>query len=346
MQRLVLIDGNAIMHRAYHALPPLTTKDGKLVNAVYGFTSMLLKVINDLKPTHLAVTFDRPEPTFRQEMFKDYQAQRPAMADELGNQFVIVKEVLETMGIAVFELAGYEADDVIGSIAKQVLSKWEVRGEKLDKEMGSEKSGFQDISLQHPASHSTHRTSKPEVIIVTGDRDMLQLVNDSIKLYVPIKGLTEAKIYDAAAVKEKFAIAPEQIVDYKALIGDPSDNYPGVAGVGPKTAASLLAEYKSLAGIYQHINGIKKDALKEQLKAGEKNAEMAKKLATIVVDAPVEIDIDRCILPTLVTSEVEKLFQTLQFRSLIPRLKGEEVKPEITQRKQEKKEDNQLSLLS
>lgn len=282
---------------------------------------MLIRVISDLKPTYLAVAFDRPEPTFRQELFADYQAQRPKMEDELGEQFGIVKEVLGVMGIAMFEMPGYEADDVIGSLAFQAMNL------KIKNKRAKSKNTDQKLKLD-------------EVIIVTGDRDMLQLVDKSIKLYMPIKGLTEAKLYDETAVKEKFGIAPEQMVDYKALVGDASDNYPGVAGIGPKTAVDLLVSYKSLDGVYKHLDSINKDSLKEKLIAGEKDAEMAKKLATIVTDAPVEVEIDQCRLPQLNSPEIEECFQKLGFKSLISRLKGN--KPQV---KSEETKNEQLTLV-
>src|SRR3989344_5599255 len=214
MNRLVLIDGNAVLHRAYHALPPLTAPDGSIVNAVYGFASILFKLHHDLAPTHLAVAFDRPKPTFRKKLFADYQAKRPEMDKELVGQIEKVHELVRAFGIPIYEVDGYEADDVLGTIAKQ---------------------------------------TKEEVIIVTGDRDLLQLVNDRVKTYMPIKGLSEAKLYGVVEARERLGVNPTQISDFKALAGDASDNYPGVAGIGPKTAVELLSQFRTVEEIYTAI---------------------------------------------------------------------------------------------
>lgn len=216
MNKLVLIDGNAILHRAFHALPPLTTKRGEPINAVYGLVSMLLRVIQDLKPTHIAVAFDEKEPTFRHIALPTYQAQRPAMANELSSQFGKARDFLTAAGIPVYSKPGFEADDVIGTLA--------------------EKAG-------------------ENVVIVTGDRDQLQLVSDkkNIKLYMPISGLANAKLFGEAETIERMGVPPNQIDDYKALVGDASDNYSGIPGVGPKTAISLLTKYGTIGGIYENL---------------------------------------------------------------------------------------------
>lgn len=199
MSKLVIIDGNAILHRAYHALPStLTTRRGEPINAVYGFVSMLLRIIQDLKPTHIVVAFDRKEPTFRHEEFKDYQSHRPEMDKELSTQFEKARDVNKAIGIPIFDKAGFEADDVIGTIAKQA---------KVD-----------------------------EVIIVTGDRDILQLVTKKTKVYLPVRGLKDARMMGEKEVKEMLGVKPSQVDDYKALVGDPSDNYKGVPGIGPKNS--------------------------------------------------------------------------------------------------------------
>src|SRR3989344_3525742 len=201
MNKLVLIDGNAILHRAYHAIPPLTSRTGEPINAVYGLVSMLLKTIDDLKPSHLAVCFDRPEPTFRKKIYQAYQAQRPETEESLSSQFAKAKEVLDSMRIKIFEMPGYEADDLIGTIAEKSV--------KIN-----------------------------EVVIVTGDRDILQLVDDrkKIRVFMPIVGLSNGRVFKEEDVFSKLGVLPNQIIDYKALVGDASDNYPGVFGIGPKTA--------------------------------------------------------------------------------------------------------------
>jgi len=309
MKRLVLIDGHAILHRAFHALPPLTTSKGEMINAVFGFITMLLRVINDLKPTHLIVTFDRPKPTFRKKIYENYQAKRPKMDEGLISQIDIVHKVVSEMGIPIFEMDGYEADDIIGTLIQRTKNK-EQRTEK------------EDI----------------ENIIVTGDRDILQLVDAHTKVYMPVKGLSESKLYGEREVEEKFGIKASQMVDYKALVGDPSDNYPGVAGIGPKTAASLLSQFKTLEQLYQKLDRVDNEGLRKKLKESAESAEMAKKLATIVTDVPIEINLDRCQLKNFDRPNVHHLFEELEFRSLIPRLSGGIKNNELRSKRQKKEE--------
>src|SRR3989338_3730436 len=206
-RKLILIDGNAILHRAFHALPPLTTKKGEPINAVYGLVSMLVRIILDLNPTHIAVTFDRKEKTFRQKEYINYQSHRPEMDDDLSIQFQKARDFLSAAKIPFYSVAGFEADDVIGTLAT-----------------GAVKENF-------------------EVNIVTGDRDILQLVEKGIKVYMPVKGVSEGKLYGEEDVIDRMGCLPSQIVDYKALVGDSSDNYPGVPGIGAKTASGLLKKY-------------------------------------------------------------------------------------------------------
>lgn len=293
MSRLVLIDGNAILHRAYHALPPMNNSQGQQTNAVYGFISIFFKVINDLQPTHMAVTFDREKPTFRKLLFKEYQAQRPKMEDKLASQVDLVHEVLKTMKIPIYEIDGFEADDVIATLAKQATEK---------------------------SNKLKDSSSINEVVVVTGDRDLLQLVNKKIKLYMPVKGLSEAKLFGEKEVEERMGVPPKQIPDLKALMGDPSDNYPGVAGVGPKTAISLLQQFGSIDNLYQKLPSIKTASLAEKLMNDKKNALLSQKLATIVIDAPVKLNSEKTRLSNLATSEAIKLFGKLEFKSLLKRL--------------------------
>lgn len=331
MERLVIIDGHAILHRAYHALPPLTTSKGLIVNAVYGFSSMLLRVIETLKPTHLIVAFDTPEPTFRNKLFKDYQIQRPKVDEEFIPQIDIVKKLVRQMGIPTFEKAGFEADDVIGTIAKQALRDTKILSDK-------------DI-MRNKRSPNISISQYPniEVVIVTGDRDMLQLVSDRIKIYMPVKGLSESKLYGEEEVEEKYGIKPSQIVDYKALVGDASDNYPGVAGIGPKTASALLAHFGTLEKIYRDMDKIESEKVKKALDDHLESAEMAKQLAKIVCDVPMRLDIDKCKLPNLDRPDIHKLFEEFEFRSLIPRLSGRITKHSTDNNKQ-KETDKQISL--
>src|SRR3972149_6732145 len=285
MSKLVLIDGNAILHRAYHALPPLTTKRGEPINAVYGLVSMLLRIIQELKPTHIAVAFDRKEPTFRQKEFAGYQAQRPPMEDNLSSQFEKAKATLNAFGIPVYELAGYEADDIIGTLSNKILS-----------------SGIQNV------------------IIVTGDRDILQLVNGNVKVYLPVKGLSEGKVFGIEEVVEKMGVKPSQIPDYKALVGDQSDNYKGVSGIGPKTAMKLIEEYGSFEAIYRNLNSLPKQT-KERLESGKSGGEMSLKLAEIVRDIPIEADFEKMNKWSVDSKQVLDLFTQLGFKTLTNREK-------------------------
>lgn len=309
MNRLVLIDGNAILHRAYHALPPLTAPNGSVVNAVYGFTSMLFKLYSDLKPTHIAVAFDRPKPTFRKQLFAGYQAKRPEMDEGLSSQITKVHDVIQAFGIPIYEVDGYEADDVIGSLTKQAIKQPDT-----------------------------------QVIIVTGDRDLLQLVEgDRILTYMPVKGLSEAKIYGEKEAKERLGVLPTQIPDYKALAGDQSDNYPGVAGIGPKTAAQLLAKFHSVETLYQAIQ--KKDTrlndfspgVLEKLAHGAEDAVLSKDLATIRMDAPVHLSIEESQVSSLNRPEAKKKLEDFHFFSLLKRLQklGKEEAPAVKKKKEE-----------
>lgn len=281
MNKLVLIDGNAILHRAFHALPPLTTRRGEPINAVYGLISMLLRVIQDLKPTHLAVCFDTEKPTFRSEAYPEYQAQRPQTAKELSGQFEKAKKVIDAFGIPEYTLEGYEADDVIGTLASQ---------------------------------------AKEDVVIVTGDRDILQLVTDKVKVYMPVVGLSQGKMMGEAEVVEKMGVTPAQIDDYKALVGDQSDNYAGVPGIGPKTAISLLTKYGDLDNIYKNLEKISTQTA-QKLKEGREAAKLSKKLATIVKDVPLTLDLDACSKWDIDSQKVLQLFGEFGFKTLTERVK-------------------------
>ncbi|HEX7586453.1 MAG TPA: DNA polymerase I, partial [Patescibacteria group bacterium] len=284
-KKLVLIDGNAIIHRAFHALPPLTNKKGELLNAVYGFTSMLLKVISELQPDYIIASFDLSGPTFRHEEYKDYKATRVKAPDELYAQIDRVKEVVRTMNIPIYEKQGFEADDVIGTIVAQ-----------------SENSG-EDI----------------ENIIVTGDLDTLQLISPKTKVYALRRGMSDTVIYDEAAVHERYGIGPEQMVDYRGLRGDPSDNIPGVNGVGEKTAIELIKKYKSVEGVYAAIGEIK-GALKEKLERDKMQAFMSKKLSEIVKSVPVNLRLAEAVTCEFDRQKLVALFQELNFFSMIKRI--------------------------
>jgi len=284
---LVLFDGNALIHRAFHALPPLTvSKTGETVSAVYGFALMLLKVINELKPTHYAIAFDMKGPTFRHELFDQYKAHRPPMPDELVGQLGRVRQLVEAFHIPIFELDGYEADDVLGTLSQQASK--------------------QDI----------------DTIIVTGDADAMQLVSPRVKvLYPKPRGsFSNTMLYDEAAVSQKYGVKPEQIADLKGLVGDPSDNIPGVPSIGPVTAAKLLKQFGSIEEIYDHIDQVTPAKLQARLRENEAVARQSQELATIVTRTPVDLNPDDCQVGQYDRSQVTELFRELEFASLLPKL--------------------------
>ncbi|MCX6763671.1 MAG: DNA polymerase I [Candidatus Moranbacteria bacterium] len=283
-KKLALIDGNAIIHRAFHALPPLTTKKGELVNAVYGFSSLMLKVINDLKPDYIAVSFDLAGPTFRHKEYKEYKATRVKAPQELYDQIERVKEVVRAMNIPIYEKEGFEADDIIGTLVSQA-----------------------------------EKNKNIESLIVTGDLDTLQLVSDKTKVYALRKGMSDTVIYDAQGVIDRYHLTPEQVIDFKGLRGDASDNIPGVKGIGEKTATELLKKYKTVEGVYKNLKEIK-GAVKDKLERDKMQAFMSKKLATIVKDAPIELDFSKAVTKEFDRRKLVELFQELNFFSLIKRI--------------------------
>lgn len=291
--RYMLIDGNALVHRGYHAVPPLTNKDGEHTNAVYGFTMILLRAIKDLKPTHIACSFDLAGPTFRDEMYADYKGTRVKGDDELYMQFPRIKEVVRALNIPIFEIQGFEADDVLGTLATHICEK--------------------------------HKDGDCEVMIATGDLDSLQLVNECVKIYTLRKGINDTAVYDIAAVKERYGLAPLQMIDYKALRGDPSDNIKGVKGIGEKTAGELIQNFGSLVDLYKAIEeGKTGDKIKPRviklLTEGKADAEQSYALSKIVCDVPLEIDIPVYEFKRADLNKVMKLFQVLEFKTLIDKL--------------------------
>lgn len=319
--KLVLIDGNALVHRAYHALPPLTSSTGEVANAVYGFFSMLLKILEDIKPEYLAVCFDRQAPTFRQALFVGYQKHRPKRADDLIPQFAIIHDILEKSGAQIFEVDGYEADDLIGTIAYQ-----SVKSEKF-----KVKSSKENV----------------DVVIVSGDRDLLQLVNHHVRMLAPIVGITNMVLFDSEKVREKYGLEPSQFIDYKALVGDSSDGYPGVTGIGSKTASTLLNKYKTFEGVYEHLGELS-PKLSQALATDAEQAALAKKLATIVIDVPIQFDIKKCSMKHFDSTILQKEFERLGFKSLVKRLGSEKIEQvEKTGKKRTKKPtlSDQLGLL-
>ena len=291
---LVLFDGNALVHRAFHALPPLTvSKTGEMVGAVYGFALILLKTINELKPTHYAIAFDKKAPTFRHQMFDQYKAQRPPTPDELVNQLGRVRQLVETFHIPIFELDNYEADDVLGTLSHQASQ--------------------QDI----------------DTIIVTGDADTMQLVSPTVKVLTPRRAFGDTMLYDKAAVSQKYGVEPEQVADFKGLAGDTSDNIPGVPNIGPVTAVKLLRQFGTIDQIYAHINEVTPPKLQALLHQNEAIARQSKELATIVTQTPVTLNLDDCQVSHYDRHRVTELFRELEFFSLLPKLpEPEEVAPE------------------
>src|SRR3989344_2563393 len=252
MNRLLLIDGNSLFHRAYHALPPLTDKKGEMANAVFGFSNMLLKAINEVKPTHIACAFDTRAPTFRHIEFEKYKATRPAPPPDLYPQLPKVKKVLDAFGIVYFEKEGYEADDILATLAK----KFQISNFKF------------------------------QIIILSGDRDCLQLVDGNVKVQMPsFTKVSEGKprwgvLVGAKEVREKYGLEPHQMVDYKSLVGDVRDNVPGVTGIGPKTAASLLQKYHTLENLFNNIAELT-EPLRGRLAEGKDVALAAKRLVEL-----------------------------------------------------------------
>jgi len=281
MSKLLLVDGSALLHRAYHAYPPFTTKTGVIVGAVYGVASILISAIEEVQPTHLMVAWDLPKPTFRHLKYVGYKAQRPKADTEMVEQIPMVKEVIETMGIVQLAEEGYEADDIIGTLSK----------------MGS---------------------SENEVVILTGDQDTMQLVSPHVRVLTPAKGQNPPVLYGQGEVLNKYGVQPEQIVDYKALIGDSSDNIPGVSGIGPVMASKLINEYGSLDEIYRQLNSIP-IIQRRKLEEGKESAMLSQDLSRIVTDMKIDIAIEKMEYKGFMTDEVKDKFEELGFKSLIKR---------------------------
>ncbi|MBU2634854.1 hypothetical protein KJ841_00060 [Patescibacteria group bacterium] len=294
-KRLIIIDSNAVIHRAFHALPPLTTKKGELVNAIYGFLLVFFKAIKEFQPDFVVATFDFPAPTFRHKKYKLYKATRKKAPQELYDQIPKIKEILESFNIQIFEKQGFEADDLIGTISR----------------IAPKKQILPEI----------------ETIILTGDLDALQLVDKNTKVYALRKGLKDTVLYDKEKVKEKYdGLIPEELIDYKALRGDPSDNIPGVSGVGDKTAIFLIKEFGTLENLYKELeqNSEKakkvKESLRKKLLDYKDQAFISKMLAEINQSVPIEFDLERCRWPGYNKDRVIHLFKNYEFQTLINRL--------------------------
>ncbi len=285
MERLMLLDSNGLIYRGYHALPPLTTSRGELVNAVFGFCSILLRGIQDLQPEYVAACFDLPGPTFRHEQFAEYKATRTPMPDDLRSQFPLVRQVVAALRIPVYEMAGFEADDVIGTITRDLDGRGGI-----------------------------------ETTIVTGDLDMLQIVTPTTRLMTTRQGVDSTIYYDPAKVWERFELRPDQMIDYKALKGDPTDNIPGIPGVGEKTAAKLVGQFGSVEAIYERLDEVKPDKLREKLVAAREQVFASRELSRIVRDLPISLDLESARLCDYDRAEVVRLFREFEFRTLIDRL--------------------------
>ena len=286
--KLVLIDGHSILNRAFYGMPALTNSEGKPTGAVYGFLNILFKILEEEKPQYLAVAFDLPAPTFRHRMYEAYKGTRKPMPEELREQVPLIKEVLGAMQICMVEQEGYEADDILGTFARS--------GE--------------DRGLQ--------------VTIVSGDRDLLQLATDSVLVRIPKTrgGKTVIEDYHTKEVVEKYQLTPPQIIDLKSLMGDASDNIPGIPGVGEKTATKLVAAYGSLEEAHAHLEEIKPKKAMESLRDHYDLAQLSKKLATICTESPIQIDWEKAALPEMYTEEAYELFRRLDFKNFLPRFEG------------------------
>lgn len=280
--KFLVIDGSSLIHRAFFALPPLMTKQGLHTGAVYGLCNMLLKLLGDLQPAYMAVAFDKSRKTFRTELYADYKGQRKPTPSELSEQFPLAMKVLGTMGIPTLELDNYEADDIIGTFA-------------------------------------VHAPEDVEVIIVTGDRDELQLVDTRTKVYYTKRGISDIQIFDEAEFAANYeGLVPKQLIELKGLMGDTSDNIPGVPGVGPKTALKLIKEYGDVETVLENIDKVSGKALKAKLADNKESALLSKKLATICTEAPVDTDIEKYALAPL-REEASTLLQDLEFRNMYDR---------------------------
>lgn len=286
MTKLLLVDGSALLHRAYHAYPKLTSRGGTLVNAVYGFASILISVMEAEMPTHVVVAWDLPKPTFRHEFYVGYKAQRPKVDTELIEQIPLVHKLVEAMQIREVDLVGYEADDIIGSLGVQLGGEME------------------------------------ETIILTGDQDTMQLVSEKVHVLLPAKGNDPVKLYGPEEMEARYGVTPSQMVDYKALVGDAGDNIPGVAGIGPKTAATLIQRYGTLDKIYANLTEIGEKP-RELLQRGKDSAYMSQHLSRIVTDMKLDVKLDDLVRPELKNDSTYVFLERLGFNSMIKRLFGE-----------------------
>lgn len=300
MRKLILIDGNALLHRAYHAFPPLSTPKGELINAVYGFSSMLLSVLEKLSPTHCAVAWDVKGPTFRKKEFAEYKANRGPMDEDLVSQIDRTKEVVSALNIPQFGIEGFEADDIIGTLSR--------------------------MATDEPKESDT------QVVIVTGDRDAVQLIDGKrVVVFLPIQNHhSQSVVFDEEKVMEVYGIKPKQMIDLKSLMGDASDNIPGVKGVGKVTATKLVQAFGGLEDIYKNIDDIQiPKRTRELLLADEAAAKQSWHLAEIDRNVPLKMSWEECLLADYKKEKVIQLFEELNFKSLIAKLPGNSFEKDV-----------------
>jgi DNA polymerase-1 len=282
MKKLLILDSHSLLHRAYHALPFLETKQGEAVNALYGFFSILIKAVNDFQPDYLAAVFDFPALTFRHKEFKEYKIKRPKTPENLVSQIKKMKQTLPLLGIPVFEKKGFEADDVIGTICK--------------------------------------KSPETEIVIVSGDKDLLQLVNKKVKVYLLKKGIKETVLCDSLKVQEIYqGLSPDRLNDFKGLKGDSSDNIPGVPGIGEKTALILIKKYNSLEKIYRSLDEIN-GTIASNLSGFKEQAFLSRKLSLIEKNVPLSFSLNKCFWQGFDQEKSKKVFEKLEFYSLVKRI--------------------------
>ncbi|MDF2520957.1 MAG: polymerase [Clostridia bacterium] len=286
-EKLIIIDGNSLMHRAFYALPPLTNSKGLHTNVIYGFINMLYKIIDELKPTHIGIAFDRKAPTFRHNEYADYKAGRQKMSEDMIEQIPVLKEVIGAMNIKQLEIDGYEADDIIGTVAELCTGK------------------------------------QVQAHIVTGDRDAFQLINEYVHVLITKKGISEIVEFDRAKLLETYEYTPEQVTDMKGLMGDASDNIPGVPGIGEKTALELIKQFGTLENTLEHCAEVKKNKVRENLQTYSEQAIFSKKLATIIRNVPIEICLEDFEINAPDNEKLYHYFKELEFKTLVSKLEAQ-----------------------
>ncbi len=300
MQTILLIDGNAIMHRAFFAIPSTFRTADTPTNMVYGFVTMLHKAISDFKPEYVIICFDTSKPTFRKKMFENYQAHRPKISDDFKIQIPLIKEMLDLAGVTQIEKEGFEADDIIGTLVEKYKRAY-------------------------------------RILILTGDKDIMQLVDDTVYVMSPQTGISSIKLYNREEVKNKLGCTPEEIPDLKALMGDSSDNYSGAKGIGPKTACSLLEQFKTIEHLLEHIDEIKNARIQGLIREHREHILMSKKLATILRDVPISISIESAQFNGF-KEELKPFLDKLQMHSLMERIFAKQFErvPKLVKEKKEK----------